>query len=222
MERGDIVEKPDMAKKRKLLPLFVIIIIFVIVLVFYTLGGIFHEWLGIHSKGLRFFLDNERYSVEYIERDDIEDCVLRFDFNDPEAATGQVVYEENGAEIVVTEVEVQSEFQIKFWFEATGTYDFKKGEGRFVSPFYTVLENDTWKPYMPSMMFQYSKTALNAGPNEEYGSGFTSATPEYEKLTNEFSIGVWDNGYEDASKIGKGRPAEVTFCKLYETAWHRK
>ena len=66
MERGDIVEKPDMAKKRKLLPLFVIIIIFVIVLVFCTLGGIFQEWLGIHSKGLRFFLYNERYSVEYI------------------------------------------------------------------------------------------------------------------------------------------------------------
>lgn len=196
-----------------------VIVLSIVVLLLYSGLG---EWLGIQLDGLRFFLNSDKYTVSYIERDDIKDCILRFDFDDPEAAVGQVIYEEDGAKIVVTEVEVQSEFQIKFWFEATGTYDFKKGEGRFVSLFYTVLENDTWKPYMPSMMFQYSKTALNTGPNEEYGSGFTSATPEYEKLTNEFSIGVWDNGYEDASKIGKGRPAEVTFCKLYETAWHRK
>jgi hypothetical protein len=220
LERGDIVEKPDMAKKRKLLPLFVIIIIFVIVLVFCTLGGIFQEWLGIHSKGLRFFLDNERYSVEYIERDDIEDCVLRFDFNDPEAATGQVVYEENGAEIVVTDVEVKSEYQIEFWFAASGTYDFKKGEGHFISPFYTVLDGNTWRQAMPSLMFQYSKTALSTEPVEQYSSGFTSATPEYEKLTNEFSISVSD--WTDETENAEERPVEIRFCKLYETAWNRK
>ena len=220
MERGVILEKPDMAKKRKLLPLFVIIIIFVIVLVFYTLGGIFHEWLGIHSKGLRFFLDNERYSVEYIERDDIKDCILRFDFDDPEAAVGQVIYEENGAEIVVTDVEVKSEYQIEFWFAASGTYDFKKGEGHFISPFYTVLDGNTWRQAMPSLMFQYSKTALSTEPVEQYSSGFTSATPEYEKLTNEFSISVSD--WTDETENAEERPVEIRFCKLYETAWNRK
>lgn len=220
MERGDIVEKTDMAKKRKLLPLFVVGIIFVIVLVFYTLGGMFHVWLGIHSSGLRFFLDNERYSVEYIERDDIMDCVLRFDFNDPEAATGQVVYEENGAKIVVTDVEMESEYQIKFWFAASGTYDFKKGEGHFLSPFYTVLDGGTWRQSIPSLMFLYSKTALSTEPIEKYRSGFTSATPEYEKLTNSFSISVSDWTYE--TENAEERPVEVRFCKLYETAWHRK
>lgn len=221
MERGDIVEKPDMAKKRKLLPLFVIVIIFVIILVFYTLGGIFHEWLGIHSKGLPFFLDNEKYSVAYMERGDIEDCVLRFDFNDPEAALGQVIYEEDGAKIVVTDVEEKSEYQIEFRFEASGRYDFKEGEGRFISPVYTYLnDNGTWRPSIPSPMFAYSKTALSTEPAEQYKSGFILATPEYEKLTNPFAVSVSD--WADEPENEGERPVEVRFCKIYETAWHRK
>ena len=209
-------------KKGNRLVLLAIVVIFVIMDAFVLLNGIFWEWLGIHFEGLRFFLDNERYSVEYIERGDIEDCILRFDFDDPEKAVGQAIYEEDGVEIAVADVEIESEYQITFWLAATGTYDFIKGEGHFISPYYTILDKNTWKQAMPSPLFRYSKTVLRTAPGDGFGGGLTSATPEYEKLTNEFSVSVWDNGYEDKSKIGKGRPVEVTFCKLYETAWHRK
>lgn len=218
LERGDIVEKIDTAKKRNMIPLPVIVLSIVVLLLYSGLG----EWLGIQLDGLQFFLDNERYSVEYIERDDIEDCIFRFDFNAPEAAIGQLIYEEDGARIVVTDAEIESEYQVKFWFAASGTYGFKKGEGRFISPYYTILDNNTWRQAMPSLMFQYSKTALHTEPDGKYGSGFASATPEYEKLTNEFSVSVWDNSWPDGTEKEGESPVELKFCKLYETAWNRK
>lgn len=212
------MEKTELAKKRNILPFPVIALSIVVLLLYGGLG----ERLGIYSKGLRFFLENGRYSVEYIERDNIKDCVFRFDFNDPEAAVGQVVYEEDGAKIVLAEVKEEAEDQIRFRFAASGTYDFKKGEGHFLSPYYTILENNIWKQAMPSPLFLYSKTALHTEPDGAYGSGFTSATPEYEKLTNEFSVSVWDNGWPDKIENAGERPVEVRFCKLYETAWRRK
>lgn len=210
------MEKIDTAKKRNMIPLPVIVLSIVVLLLYGTLG----EWLGIQLDGLQFFLENDKYTVSYIERDDIEDCVLRFDFNDPEAAIGQAVYEEDGARIVVTDVEAKSGYQVEFWFAASGTYDFKKGEGRFISPYYTILDGNTWKQAMPSPMFLYSKTALHTEPAGQYRSGFTSATSAYEKLTNEFSISVSD--WADGTGNEGERPVEVRLCKLYETAWHRK
>ncbi len=211
------MDKTNMGKKRNK-KLFLGIGIIIILLFFAVVlsSGIFGEWLGIHSKGLKFFLYNEAYFVEYTERNDIEDCIFRFDFNEPEAAVGQVIYEENGTKIAVTDVEVKSENEIEFWFEASGKNDFEKGEGSFISAVRMVRDsNGEWS------VSGIPQDALGIEHTEGYSDSNAAA---FEGLATPSAISVTVTELLDRKELEdeNERPVTGKFCEFDGMAWYRK
>lgn len=164
---------------------------------------------------LEYFINNEAYSFEYAERED-EDCVLCFDFDNPESVLGQTIYEKDGNRIVVSEIDGADESYVRISFEATGNYDDTKKEGSFISPVIALPDEENQWRIIDSLP--------EIAPAEEYRCSFASETCEYEKLTNRFSIYVTKISFLDNKEEAGDTDGIVTirFSNLWEMKWHKK
>ena len=147
------------------------------------------------SGELEYFINNKAYSFAYAEQE-VADCILRFDFDNTESVLGQTIYEKDGCNITVSEIDNTDEGYVRISFEATGNYDDTKKEGSFISP-------------------------VIALPDEE---NKWSETCEYEKLTNRFSIYVTKISFLDSEKEADdaNRIVTIRFSNLWEMKWHKK
>ena len=167
------------------------------------------------SGELEYFINNKAYSFAYAECED-EDCILRFDFDNPESVLGQTIYEKDGCSITVSEIDDTDEGYVRISFEAVGNYDDTKKEGSFISPVIAFPDKEnkwTIKDSLPEI-----------APAEEYRCSFASRTCEYEKLTNRFSIYVTKISFPDNEEEADDADRIVTirFSDLWEMKWYKK
>lgn len=167
------------------------------------------------SGELEYFINNKAYSFSYAEQE-VADCILRFDFDNAESVLGQTIYEKDGCNITVSEIDNTDEGYVRISFEATGNYDDTKKEGSFISPVIALPdEKNKWR---------IINSLPEVAPAEEYSCSFASRTCEYEKLTNRFSIYVTKISFLDSEKEADDMDRIVTirFSNLWEMKWHKK
>ena len=164
------------------------------------------------SGELEYFINNKAYSFAYAEQE-VADCILRFDFDNPESVLGQTIYEKDGCSITVSEIDDTDEGYVRISFEATGNYDDTKKEGSFISPVIAFPDKENIKDSLPEV-----------APAKEYRCSFASRTCEYEKLTNRFSIYVTKISFPDNEEEADDADRIVTirFSNLWEMKWYKK
>lgn len=170
------------------------------------------ERMAIQLYGLEYFMNNSKYCFEVKPYQSTENCNLVLDFKNPQSSIGKIIYEEGDNTITVTEVIEKSEYDIIVYLESTGSYDYLRGEGRFISPSIAVLNEDK--------IWQLSNGKYDIDPDDVFRCRVRSKTSEYDGLSNKFSITM--------SKIDTSIPLQkneqivkVNFNELGELNWHR-
>ncbi len=138
------------------------------------------------------------------------------DFDNTESVLGQTIYEKDGCNITVSEIDNTDEGYVRISFEATGNYDDTKKEGSFISPVIALPdEENKWR---------IINSLPEVAPAEEYRCSFASRTCEYEKLINRFSIYVTKISFLDSEKEADdaNRIVTIRFSNLWEMKWHKK
>lgn len=162
-----------------------------------------------------YFLQSDMYKLSYVKKENINDCSLTFDFNHPENAVGQMIYDKNGCKLVVTGMEEDEEvpqYKVKYYFTATGNYDRENHQGVFISPVLSVLDENNVR--------QLKGTDIEVQPSEKYRCMFTSKVGEYDEMSNQFSIEI--TYMEDDVNEEEAREVILQFNELWEVKWERE
>lgn len=196
-------------KYRKIIFVMCIIIFFIVILC----RPFIEEKVAIADKGLDFFRDSKGYSFEYNKKNNVENCILKLDFENPEESVGTVLYERNGSAITVSEIIEKTDTDVVISFVASGDYDFVKGEGYFISPIIFVDTQDH--------RWDMQEGKMKVSPEDIYICRYSGVTNAFNGLTNEFIVRISRENWREELK-DEDRQVLLQFYELGEINWCRE
>lgn len=188
--------------KNNIKDLFVLMLITVVMIQGLQTGEKYISKLG----DLGYFMENPNYSSSCRNLNHIQDCKITIPYDMPEKMIGAVIYEDDGSEIKIYDVEKSENGGLKIYLESSAAYNYFSG-GHLVSPVLPIYtENDGWV---------IKSSNIVVYPEDVCKASYLSRSSVYENFKNTFSIVL------TPSEI-KVEYITVYFTNLWSFEWKKK